>query len=245
MLVVAGIDPLRRVADEEVLLPRHARVPLDHGDADLLGRAGVDRRLEHDDGAALEMLADGFACAQERREIGLVRVVDGRGDGDDDEVGLASAAGSVVTRSPRAARSSSRRHLARGIDTPAIGVDLGGREIEADRGVLLAELDRERKPDVAQADDGDSDVVVHVWISRVDDGPAAARAAVEPRQLRPDSELLQHLLRFRASRRWLGQHSDRLELALRARLVARLEQRLGEVEADIGVLWRKAARHPQ
>ncbi len=96
------------------------------------------------------MLADGLACAEERAEIGLVRVVDGRGDGHDDEVGLGQRGG--VGRDLKAGGRAQlvERHFARGIDTAAIGVDLGGREIEADRAVLLAELDRERKPDVAQ-----------------------------------------------------------------------------------------------
>ena len=91
MLAVAGVDALGRVADEEVLLPLHARVPLDHRDADLLGRAGIDGRLEDDDRAALQVAADRLAGAEERAEVGLVRVVDGRRHGDDDEVGVAAA----------------------------------------------------------------------------------------------------------------------------------------------------------
>ncbi len=109
VLLVAGIDALGRVADEEVLLPLHARVALEHRNADLLGRARVDGRLVDDGGAALQCAADELARADQRREVGLVRVVDRRGDGDDDEVRLGRA-----RRDPSSLRAASRRRAPRG-----------------------------------------------------------------------------------------------------------------------------------
>ena len=70
VLLVARVDALGRVADEEVLLPLEARVLLEHRDADLLGHARVDGRLEDDDRAALEVLADRLAT---RRAAGRSR----------------------------------------------------------------------------------------------------------------------------------------------------------------------------
>ena len=55
VLLVAGVDALGRVADEEVLLPLQARVLLEQRDADLLGGAGIHGRLVDHDGAALEV----------------------------------------------------------------------------------------------------------------------------------------------------------------------------------------------
>ena len=62
--LVAGIDALGRVADEEVLLPFHARMLLQDRDADLLGGAGVDGRFEHDRRAALQVPADRLGRAR-------------------------------------------------------------------------------------------------------------------------------------------------------------------------------------
>ena len=89
VLLVARVDALGRVADEEVLLPAHARVRSSIGDADLFGGAGVDGRFVDDGGAALHVPADAALAPISGPEVGLVRVVDRRRHGDDDEVGLA------------------------------------------------------------------------------------------------------------------------------------------------------------
>jgi hypothetical protein len=59
-LLVARIDPLGRITDEEVLFPLHSGVLLDDRDADFLGCAGIDRRLENHRCTTLEVPADRF-----------------------------------------------------------------------------------------------------------------------------------------------------------------------------------------
>jgi hypothetical protein len=88
VLLVARVDALGAVADEEVLLPLQARLALQHRDADLLGGAGVDGRFVDDGGALLHVPADAGAGADQRAEVGDVRLVHRRGHGDDDHVGL-------------------------------------------------------------------------------------------------------------------------------------------------------------
>ena len=117
---------------------------------------GIDGRLVDDDRAALHVLADGLAGADQRREVGLVRVVDRRRHGDDDEVGLARAP------PDRRWRVSCVAAISSAVDTSPVGSTMWRRfsmrflrQVEADRRPLLAELDGQRQPDVAQADDGD------------------------------------------------------------------------------------------
>jgi hypothetical protein len=78
-----------------------------------------------------------------------MRYVHGRGHGDDDEVGLAQRTRVVRDLEPGRGLELFARHLAGGIDLPAVRVDLLHREIEADGAVLLAELHRQRQADVA------------------------------------------------------------------------------------------------
>ena len=96
---------------------------------------------------------------KQRPEVGLVRIVDRRRHGDDDEV-----CGTQRRRVGRAAQAGSRSQLgaayfASRIDAPAVGGDLGLGQIEPDCRIFLAELDGERKPDVAQPDDADGGVL--------------------------------------------------------------------------------------
>jgi hypothetical protein len=83
VFLVAGVDALGRIADKEVLLPLQARFTLQHRDADLFGGAGVHGGLIHHDGALLHVAARAGAGADERAEVGDVRVVDRRGHGHD------------------------------------------------------------------------------------------------------------------------------------------------------------------
>ena len=64
--LVARIDPLRRIADEKVLLPGKAGLLLDDRDADFLGRSGIDRRFENDGRAAFQVSANGARSADQR-----------------------------------------------------------------------------------------------------------------------------------------------------------------------------------
>jgi hypothetical protein len=96
VLLVARVDALGAVADEEVLLPLHARFALQHRDADLFGGAGVDGGLIDHRGALLHVAADAGGRADQRAEVGDVRFVHRRGHGHDDHVGLGQQGGSSV-----------------------------------------------------------------------------------------------------------------------------------------------------
>ena len=133
VLAVAGIDAFRRVADEEVLLPLHARMLLDHGHADFLGRPRIDGGFEHDRRAALQVPADRFARAQQRPEVRLMGVVDRCRHRDHDEVGLRKRRGVRRGHQQRRLPQVLGRDFAGRIDEAPIGVDLGLREVEADR----------------------------------------------------------------------------------------------------------------
>ena len=150
MFAVAGIDALGRIADEEILLPLQARLALEQRNAHLLGRAGIHGRLVDDGGALLQVASDRDAGADQRRKVRLVRLVDRRGHSDDDDVGFLQAAGVGRDLEPVRRLEVLGAHLAGRVDMPTIGVDLRLRQIESDRAHLLAELHRQRQPDIAQ-----------------------------------------------------------------------------------------------
>ncbi len=88
VLLVAGVDALGAVAEREVdARSCRPETRSSIGDADLLGGAGVDGGLVDDDVALLQGAADGLGGLHERRQVGLVGVVDRRRHGDDVEVG--------------------------------------------------------------------------------------------------------------------------------------------------------------
>ena len=72
-----------------------------------------------------------------------------------------SRAASVVGSNSFAAANSSWLNFAGRIDGDPIGIDLGGRYIEADGSIFLAELDRQRKADISQTDDGHDAISYH------------------------------------------------------------------------------------
>src|SRR6187402_3242389 len=84
-----------------------------------------------------------------------MRLVHGCRHGDDDEIGtLQRLRVARVLETPGSGELFGL-HLARGIDAARIRVDLLLRKVEADRRVMPAELDGERKADIAEAYDGD------------------------------------------------------------------------------------------
>ena len=87
VLTVAGIDPLGRVAEEEVAAGLQAR-GLGQGRADhLLGDAGIDGALEHHDRARPERLADRCGRRRSRRtRSGRFCAVDRGRHGDDEDL---------------------------------------------------------------------------------------------------------------------------------------------------------------
>ena len=153
VLLVARVDALGRIADVEILLPAHPGAFLEDGHADLLGRAGVDGRFVDHRGAGLQVLADDLRGALERREVGLARVVDRRGHGDDHEVRVADLLGVVGHLEALGRAQLIAAHFAGGVVELLQALDLLGREVEADGAPALAELDGYGQPDIAQAHD--------------------------------------------------------------------------------------------
>src|SRR5690606_23789783 len=153
VLAVARVDPRRRVAHVEAVLPLHARACLEHRDADLLRRAGIDRGLVDDDRAALHVAATGFAGADQRTEIGTMRLVDRGGDGDDQHVGLGERGRIVAQGKHRRVGELFRRRFPGDVHAPAQALDTPHRHVIADRRHDPSELQREGQPDVPQSDD--------------------------------------------------------------------------------------------
>ena len=83
--VVAGVDAFGGVADGEVRVEGQAGFGFEDGDADFFGAAGVDGGLVDYGVAGFEGLADDGRGCFERGEVGLFGVIDGRGDGDDED----------------------------------------------------------------------------------------------------------------------------------------------------------------
>ena len=93
MLAVAGVDPLRRVAEGEIAAADETRGRFQQRRAVLLGRPGIDRRFVDDDVALLERRADGARRREQGAQIGAMRLVDRGGHRDDEEIGRAQIAG--------------------------------------------------------------------------------------------------------------------------------------------------------
>ena len=85
MFFVARVDALRAVTRVEILVELQAGEFFEDGNAVLFGGTRVDRRFVDDDIALLEYLADGFRGLDQRGEVRLVVLVDGRGHGDDED----------------------------------------------------------------------------------------------------------------------------------------------------------------
>ena len=66
---------------------------LENGDTGLFRGTRINRRFVHDDGALLEVLANGTGGTDQWAEIGLVRIVDRSWHGNDHEIGLSQRCG--------------------------------------------------------------------------------------------------------------------------------------------------------
>ena len=160
VLPISGIDPLRRVADREVLSAREPRRLLQHRDALLLRHPGVDRRLEHDDVARLETPAYRARRAEECPQVRLPGAIDGRGSRHDVEVRLAQLLG--IVREAHVGRGElGRVDLAGTVHVSPQLLDAGRVDVEADDARSPSERDRDREPDVPESDDRDAPAVLH------------------------------------------------------------------------------------
>ena len=150
---VAGVDALGAVADLEVDAAPEARLLLEDGHAHVLGDAGVDRGLVHDDGARPEVTPQGARGALDGGEVGRLVLVHRRWHGDDVEPGLLEPR--------RVARELDRRrghslvsHLVGGVDARPVLLDLGLVDVEPDDGHVFCKLDCDGHAHVAEADEG-------------------------------------------------------------------------------------------
>ncbi|MCY1428316.1 hypothetical protein D9M71_441960 [compost metagenome] len=170
MLLVARIDALGAVAGEEVDIEAQARHLLEHRHADFLGGAGVNGGFVDDDIALLEHLADGLRGLHQRGEVGLLVLVDRGRHGDDERI----AGGKVVEvraiGQPAGVLQLFVADLQGGIVTGPERGDALLADVEARHRAMLAEFNGERQADVAEADDGEFDVVRRMHGGRPDRG---------------------------------------------------------------------------
>ena len=158
MGLVAGVDALRAVADKKILVEPETRCLFQLRHTDFFGRAGVDGGLVDDHGTFLHDLANAFAGADQRFQVGAFVAVDRRGYGDDEEI----AVGEVL-------RVGRKTQLA-GVFQIGV-VDFERRimpgfefrdafflDIEADRVEMAVQFHGERQTDIAQSDDADFQV---------------------------------------------------------------------------------------
>src|ERR1700756_3675955 len=87
MLLVAGIDALRRITDIEIVTGLEAGSPLEDRNALLLDGAGIDSRFVDDDIALFQRSPDLARGSQHRTKIRPPRAVDRRWNRHDKEIG--------------------------------------------------------------------------------------------------------------------------------------------------------------
>lgn len=162
--LVARIDALGRIAGEEVGVEFQAADLLDHGDTLVFGDAGIDGRLIDDDIARSDDASDCLAGSVERREVGIIVLVDGCGNGYHIEVAVADvvdicgASEAVVV--DRIAQQVVT-HLKGGIVAGHQRLDAAGVHVEPDSGIFRREKPGQRQTDIAQSDNAYSDIFFH------------------------------------------------------------------------------------
>ncbi len=168
VLVVAGVDALGRVSELEVLALLETGELREHGAADLLGDARVDRRLVDDDVALLEDLRHGLRGPHHRREVGDVVLVDRRRDGHDVERG-ARHRRRLVGHLELRLQEDLLGHLVVAVVAAAKLGDLLRVDVEANRtGVLAGERECDGESDVTETDDGDTFHESHLYHGRLE-----------------------------------------------------------------------------
>ena len=154
MLPVAGIDAFGGVPDVEILAPSHTGLLLEYRHANLFGRPRIDGRLVDDRRARFQMPADRDAGRFEWRKVGLPRRIDRGRNSHDDEVRLLERDRIQGNAQEPRPLQLGGRHFARRVRPAFEILYFLARQVETDCRTALSELDRERKPDIAQADYG-------------------------------------------------------------------------------------------
>ena len=159
MFFVARVDALGAVAGKKVEVELEAGEFFQHGHAVFFGGAGVDGGFVDDDVAFLEHLADGLRGLDQRRQVGLFVVVDGRGHGDDEDVAGGQIGGIGAVLHAGGFKHFFVRDFQRGVVAGLQGGNARLVNVEAQYVALFGEFDGQRQTNVAQADDGEFDLV--------------------------------------------------------------------------------------
>ena len=138
--LVARVDPLRAVADEEILVELEAREALEHRHALLFRRAGIDGRFVDHDVVFLQHAADRLARADERTEVGPLVVIDRRRDRRDEHVAILEVFHLARELHARGGRELFVVDFERGVAALAQRGDARAVDVEAHDRATLAEF---------------------------------------------------------------------------------------------------------
>ncbi len=153
MLAVAGIGPLRAVADVKVLVQLQPGQSFEDRHADLAGAARIDGGFVDHDTALAQCLADRFGGHDQRRQVRPVRPVDRRRHRDDEDA--------APTQRCRDRRSIRCARLALRSSGSTSSVESRPREqfvdplppdVETDHRPRLGELHGQRQADITEPD---------------------------------------------------------------------------------------------
>ena len=156
MFPIAGIDPLRTVAAEEIPVEEKTAVPLQHRHALLFGTARVNRALVNHDRPRTHHFADRLAGPAERTEIRLFVLVHRRGNSHDEEIAITESLRIGGVTQPDRRLQRLRRTLQRGVAAASQLLQTRLLDVESDGIIFPAELHRERQPHISEADHRDS-----------------------------------------------------------------------------------------
>jgi hypothetical protein len=151
---VTGIDPLRRVAEKDVL-SHHLPGALEDRQHDLLGRARVGCRLQHDEVIGAQVLGHGLGRGDDMGDVGRAGLRQRCGDANRHRVEVGDRR--VVSGRPQAPIEvvvALRGHVDQVRAALAHRLDPGFVEVDADHVKAgLRDRDRERQPCISEADD--------------------------------------------------------------------------------------------
>jgi hypothetical protein len=151
MFLVARVDAFGREADVEIGLPLHAGMLFEDGNADFLGGAGIDGRLEHHDRSTLHVLAYRLGSAGQGREVGIVGDVDRGRHGNDDEIRFAQDRGVGTDFEMGCGLQVFSGYLPGRVDEILVMINFGGGEIEAERPAPLSEFNRQWQANISES----------------------------------------------------------------------------------------------
>ncbi len=154
VLLVPRVDPLGRVAGEEVRPPFQATLLLDQGQAIHLGASRIDGGLADDRGARLDVPADHLARLHEEGQVGSPMGVDRGGHRHNDEAGLGQDAG-IGGEPDRNPAELVRGQLLGTVMAVRELANAGGDDVEAHHIELGGKGDCDRQAHIAKADDAD------------------------------------------------------------------------------------------